>query len=153
MNKKIFVLTDCYETHRLYASLTQESISEIADLLLPLKDLYEEEATLTKADIEDIIQRSVIEDQEHCLDFSNYSLREYTLNTLIDNGTTIIDDEDFVPGSSATVYEAAHRIVLGCDLAYVLHPIGYFTRPCPDILSEILPDDGSYLVWRTLTLA
>ena len=131
--KKIFVMTESGETHRLYAELNPENVSEIADILLPSKDVYEEYSSLTKADLEALILRSMVENPEHSLDFSTFTLREYTLNTMIEDGSTIIDDESFVPAAGTTVYEIASRIVMGCDQAYALAPIGYFTRPVPSL--------------------
>ena len=127
-NKKIWVLTEAYETEALYAEMSEETLDEIAPkILFALEDELDSEAPTSLEETKQILREEVLEDEEHRGEYNVFWLGLRSLNTLED-GTVLHDDPGFEVKKGRVVYEAAIRMSMGCDMAYALEPIGYFTQ-------------------------
>lgn len=127
-NKKIWVLTETCETDALYAEMNEETLNEIAPkIFYALEDELDPEAPTSLEETKQILRAEVLEGEEHRGEYNVFWVGLRSLNTL-ENGTVLLDDPDFEVKKGSVVYEAAIRVSMGCNLAYALDPIGYFTQ-------------------------
>lgn len=127
-NKHIWVLTEAGETHEFFAELNEPTINRLATLFFDqLKDPDDEDAPKTIEEVKKRIQDEVINHPNHEADFYVYQLSRKPLNTTID-GTVWAEDPDFEVKPGAEIWELGDKVVMGCDMAYAIAPIGYFTR-------------------------
>lgn len=127
-NDHIWVLTDAEETEEIFASLNEATVDRLAALFYDLmEDECDPDSPKSAEDVKAMIVRDVIEGEEHSGYFSQYQLKRHELNTTVD-GDIVCRAPEFKAEPGAEVWEAAERIVMGCDMAYALSPIGYFTQ-------------------------
>lgn len=127
-NKYIWVLTEAGETRELFAELNKHTIDHLAALFFDeMEDEDDPDAPKSVEDVKEMIQNNVINSEDHTCDFYVYQLRRQVLNTTID-GTVWHKDPEFDVKQGTEVWEAGQRIVMGCDMAYAIEPVGYFTK-------------------------
>lgn len=140
MHKEIWVLLEAGETIELIAELDDFTIERLAIRFFEeMEDPDDPDAPKSVEQVKEEL-RKVIESEDHTGCFSVYELRLQELNALIDNGEVLFEDNEFEVKRGAKVYEAAYRIIMGCDMSYALDPIGYFTKKIE------LPQDD-YAIW------
>lgn len=128
MNHYIWVVLEAGETHELIAELDEKTIERLAEIFYDaVEDPEDPEAPKSVNEVADIIRQDALEGEVHEAYFSTYTLRRQELNTTVD-GDTLLQDPDFEVKPGATVYEAAERIIMGCDMCHALDPMGYFTQ-------------------------
>lgn len=124
----IWVLTQALETEAIYSGINENVLDDLAAKFLDeVMDENDEDAPKTVDDIKRIIRREAIYGSTHSVDFGTYNLRLVELN-VSENGYRIANDEQFKVVPGARIFEAAERVVMGCDMSYALSPYGYFTR-------------------------
>ena len=124
-NPFILALTEIDETERLFADYDLETSSYVSKKFF--EDWFEDDDRASVEGIECAIQRDVIDEEPHCFEYGPLKFQRVQLNTLLEGGT-IIEDPDFEVKKGAIVFEASERYTMGCDMAHVLVPIGYFSR-------------------------
>lgn len=128
-DKYIWVVAEAYETERIYANIDTKAMGELCRIFYDaLYEVYDEEeqSYLDYNVIEACIDEYVVNGPHHCQDFGVISLQRYSLNVIDDD--IVMIDEDFEVKPGAKVYEAYHRINMGCDCAEVRLPLGFLTK-------------------------
>lgn len=127
-NPSIWVLLQTEETLELIAALDDKTIDRLATRFFDeMQDDDDPSAPKDVEQVKDMITE-VINSADKVGYFSTYELRLQELNVLIEGNMQLLQDYDFEVKRGATVFEAANRIVMGCDMCYALAPIGYFTK-------------------------
>lgn len=124
----IWVLLEADETKELIATLDDKTINRLAAMFLD--EMEDEDDPDSPKNVEEIkaqILKDVVEGQEHLGLFLTYELYRQEINTTI-SGEVLYEDADFEVKRGSIIYEAAQRIVMGCDMSYALSPIGYFSH-------------------------
>ena len=145
-NTNIWTLLEAGETRELYANLDDAVIDRLAMLFFDvMEDEDDPDAPEDVSQVREMIVNDVINGDDHSGCFSFYELRRQELNRTID-GDFAIELPDATVTRGSVVYEAAKRIIMGCDMSYALEPIGYFTKR---IDSPELTD----VEWREIVLS
>lgn len=141
-NPSIWVLLQTEETLELIAELDEKTIDRLATRFFDeMQDDNDPSAPKNVEQVKDMI-REVIDSDEKTGYFSTYELRLQELNVLVEGDVKLLEDLAFEVKRGATVFEAANRIVMGCDMCYALAPIGYFTKKIE------FPEDDS-VIWSS----
>lgn len=119
---KIWVLTETFETRALYAELDETTLRTIAELIFRvLEDEDDPDAPKSVEEVITLITDELATSENQSADFNIYTLSHMELEGMG-------EDDSYKIERGCRVYEAANRITMGCDMAYVLSPIGYFAK-------------------------
>ena len=129
MDKKFFwVLLEAGETKEVIATLDEKTIEKLAEMFYDeMEDEEDDDAPKSVADVKQMIIEDVCKGYEHHGYFLSHELYRQEINATV-SGDVLYEDADFEVKGGNVVYEAAQRIVMGCDMAFALSPVGYFSR-------------------------
>ena len=124
----IWVLLEAGETREVIATLDEKTIERLAEMFYnEMEDEEDDFAPKSVAYVKKKIIEDVCRGYEHHGYFLTHELYRQEINVTV-SGDVLYEDADFEVKSGNVVYEATQRIVMGCDMAYALSPIGYFSR-------------------------
>lgn len=128
MNKKyIWVLLEAGETKDIFATLDEKTIDKLAAMFLDeMEDNDDPDSPKSLEDVKKIIIDDVVKGYDHHGYFMTHELYRQEINAAV-SGDLLYEDADFEVKSGGVIYEAAQRIVMGCDMAYAISPIGFFS--------------------------
>lgn len=137
MDKKyIWVLLEAGETKEIIATLDEKTIDRLAAMFWDeMQDEDDPHSPKSVDEIKVMIVENVVKGYEHHGYFLTHELYRQEINATV-SGEILLEDADFDVKSGAVIYEAGQRIVMGCDMAYALSPIGYFSRHIDDPMLE-----------------
>lgn len=137
MNKKfIWVLLEAGETKEVIATLDEKTMDRLAAMLWDeMEDECDGGAPKSMAEVKKMILEDVVRGYDHHGYFLTHELYRQEINATV-SGEVLYEDADFDVKSGAVIYESGQRIVMGCDMAYALSPIGYFSRRVDDPMLE-----------------
>lgn len=132
----IWVLLEAGETKEVIATLDEKTMDRLAAMLWDeMEDEYDGGAPKSMAEVKKMIHEDVVRGYEHHGYYLTHELYRQEINATV-SGEVLYEDADFDVKSGAVIYEAGQRIVMGCDMAYALSPIGYFSRHIDDPMLE-----------------
>ena len=128
MDKKyIWVLLEAGETKEVIATLDEKTIERLAEMFYDeMEDEEDDYAPKSVEDVKQMIIEDVCKSYDHHGYFLTHELYRQEINATV-SGDMLYEDADFEVIEGNVVYEAALRIVMGCDMAYALSPVGYFS--------------------------
>ena len=129
MDKKFFwVLLEAGETKEVIATLDERTIGRLAEMFFDeMEDPEDDYAPKSVEDVKQMIVEDVVRCYDHHGYFLSHELYRQEINATV-SGETLYEDGDFNVKKGAVIYEAAECIVMGCDMAFALSPVGYFSR-------------------------
>ena len=135
-NRYIWVLLECGETKEVIATLDENTIDRLAAMFWDkMEDEDDAYAPKSMAEVKRMIIEDVVRDYDHHGYFLTHELYRQEINATV-SGEMVFEDMDFEAKKGTIIYEAVERIAMGCDMAYALSPVGYFSNRIDDPLLE-----------------